>query len=168
MKNKYYNSYPLPLVMTANLLSLLIYLFGLYIISFLGKSALTLFAFYILWLEYRVLSYSCRNCCYYGKLCAFGKGKLCALFFKKGNPKIFAQRTATWKDILPDFLVFLIPFTIGNLVLLKNFNLHLSLSLLALFLLSFFGTPLIRGKLSCKYCKQRERGCPAEKLFRKK
>jgi len=29
------------------------------------------------------------------------------------------------------------------------------------------GNYLVRSRIACKYCKQRELGCPAEKLFRK-
>jgi hypothetical protein len=36
------------------------------------------------------------------------------------------------------------------------------------FLLTFIGNGLVRGSLACKYCKQREIGCPAEQLFNKK
>jgi F0F1-type ATP synthase membrane subunit c/vacuolar-type H+-ATPase subunit K len=34
--------------------------------------------------------------------------------------------------------------------------------------LTTIGNGYIRGNLTCKYCKQREIGCPAEQLFSKK
>jgi len=36
-----------------------------------------------------------------------------------------------------------------------------------LILLTSAGNSYIRGSLACKYCQQRELGCPAEKLFNK-
>jgi len=42
-----------------------------------------------------------------------------------------------------------------------------SFMFIILFFLFFGGTAMIRGNLVCKYCKQREIGCPAEKLFNK-
>jgi len=37
-----------------------------------------------------------------------------------------------------------------------------------LLVLSFGGNAFIRGSFACNYCKQKEIGCPAEKLFSKK
>jgi hypothetical protein len=39
--------------------------------------------------------------------------------------------------------------------------------ILALLLLGFMGNALVRGQLACRYCKQREIGCPATQLFTK-
>jgi hypothetical protein len=38
-------------------------------------------------------------------------------------------------------------------------------ALAVLIALSFVGNAVLRGSFACKYCKQREIGCPAEKLF---
>jgi len=35
----------------------------------------------------------------------------------------------------------------------------------ALVMLSFVGNAVIRGSFACKYCRQREIGCPASRLF---
>jgi hypothetical protein len=43
------------------------------------------------------------------KKCAFGKGKLSSLFFKKGEaPELFCNKKITWKELIPEMLV---PFT---------------------------------------------------------
>jgi hypothetical protein len=117
-------------------------------------------------LEIRLLRKSCVNCYYYGKRCAFGKGKLCSLFFKKGNKEGFTG-DFTWKDLIPDMLVAIIPLLIGITRLIVGFNwLLLSLIILLFFLVST-GNGFIRGSLACKYCKQREIDCPADKMFNK-
>jgi hypothetical protein len=67
--------------------------------------------------------------------------------------------------MLPDFLVFLVPAVSGIILLVISFEWQLLALVAALFILSFSGNALIRGSFACKYCKQREIGCPAEKLF---
>jgi hypothetical protein len=111
------------------------------------------------------LKTSCVNCYYYGKSCGFGKGKLCSLLFKKGDPRRFVERTASWREVLPDFLVFLIPVGGGIVLLIQDFKWPLVIALAVLVALSFGGTAIVRGTFSCQYCKQKDIGCPAEQLF---
>jgi len=114
-----------------------------------------------------LLKKSCVHCYYYGKNCGVGRGKLCALFFKKGDPKKFIKTDITWKDLLPDLLVAFLPILFGIFYLIGNFSLIILLLIIALFLLSSLGNAMIRGHLLCPYCKQKQIGCPAEKLFNK-
>lgn len=166
MKEKtYYENYPLWIVLLSNIVSFAIYATRAFVIYKVGWIWLILYAFYITWLEIRVLRRSCVNCYYYGKTCAFGKGKLSCLFFKKGDSNRFNQDKITWKDIVPDFMVSLIPIATGVILLVINFNWLLLSIVLVLLLLTFIGNRLIRGSLACKYCRQREIGCPAEQLF---
>ncbi len=168
MMSKTYVSYPIRYVLISDLVSLLIYGLGLYIVSRLGMLWTLAFIAYILWLESRVLRSSCRYCYYYGKFCAFGKGKICALLFKKGDPKVFTKKKITWKDLLPDLMVVLIPTLCSTyLLLVHTFTWPLLTASLALIILGFMGNALVRGSIACKYCKQRQLGCPAEKLFNK-
>ena len=89
------------------------------------------------------------------------------MVFKKGDINKFCKKQITWKDIIPDFMVSLIPAIIGIILLIKNFN-WITLSLvIVLFILTFIGNGIVRSKLACKYCKQRQIGCPAQKLFEK-
>jgi len=120
---------------------------------------------YILILEFRLLSGHCVDCYYYGRTCAFGKGRVSALFFPRGNPEKFSRMTLSWKNIVPDFLVFIIPVLSGILLLVMDFTWTIFVLVIALFLLGFLGNALVRTHLACRYCKQREIGCPAEKLF---
>ena len=124
-----------------------------------------LYVVYIFGLEIRLLAKSCKYCYYHGKLCAFGKGKCSALFFRKGKPENFLKTEITMKDIIPDFLTFIFPLIGGIVVLLSNFSWLVVVLLAILVILGFGGNAVVRGSFACKYCKQREIGCPAEKLF---
>jgi hypothetical protein len=48
-----------------------------------------------------------------------------------------------------------------------KFDFTLLFAAIILIVLTTVGNGFIRGKLTCRYCKQRELGCPAEKLFSK-
>ena len=126
------------------------------------------FVAYILFIEVRLLAKSCKHCYYYGRFCAFGKGKCSALFFKKGNPDEFLKTEITMKDIIPDFLTFIFPLIAGIFVLISNFSWFIVVLLVILVVLGFGGNSVVRGSFACKYCKQREIGCPAERLFNQK
>lgn len=167
-KSKSYENFPLWIVLLSNILSITIYLIGLYVFLQFGILFAILFFIYILWIEIRLLAKSCRYCYYYNKICAFGRGKCCALFFKKGDPKKFIKTKIAMKDILPDFLVFILPLIGGIILLLSNFSWLVVALLAILVILGFSGNAVIRGSFACKHCKQREIGCPAEKLFSKK
>ena len=156
------------MVAVTNAVQIAIYAIGAFILYQFGLVWSVAYLLYVAWIESRVLRKSCVNCYYYGKFCAFGKGKLCGMLFKKGDPKAFLRPNITMKDIIPDFLVSLIPIGAGIVLLLGGFSWHVAVSVVLLFLLGFAGTAAVRGKLACKFCKQREMGCPAERLFNKK
>ena len=73
----------------------------------------------------------------------------------------------SWRDLVPDFMVTLIPLGVGITMLIRSFSWLVLLLIVAFVLLGSVGTGLVRGQLACKYCKQRELGCPAERLFGK-
>ncbi|VVB73910.1 Uncharacterised protein [uncultured archaeon] len=164
---KCYEDYPLWIVLVSNLLTFSIYLIGAYILYQLGLVWLVLYLAYALFLEIRVLQKSCPDCYYFGKTCAFGKGRLAPALSRKGSAK-FSDRQITWKDVLPDFLVSLIPMIVAIGLLVMNFSWLMLALLISLLLLGFVGTAFVRGQLACNHCKQRELGCPAERLFSKK
>lgn len=162
-----FDHYPVWIVVFSNMVSLSVYLSGLMIMVHLGWLALFIFGFFILSLEYRLVSRHCVDCFYWGKTCAFGRGKLSARLFKKGDPVRFCSHQMTWKDMIPDLLVFLVPFITGIVLLIQDFNILLLMLVIMLGLLSTVGNSFIRGSLACRYCKQRDLGCPAEQLFNK-
>jgi hypothetical protein len=166
--NKSYENFPLWIPLLSCALSLSIYALGTIIFSQLAMLFVVLYLMFCLWIELRILQESCVNCYYYGKTCGLGRGKLCALLFKKGNPEKFVDKEFTWKDLIPDFLVLIFPLIGGIIILIRNFA-WLVLVLMVILAVLWLGVnALIRGSLACMYCKQKElTGCPAEQLFNK-
>ena len=162
---KRYENFPSWIVLLSNLVNLLIYGLGIYILLGFGWIWATFYLIYILVLEFRIMRYHCVDCYYRGKVCGFGKGLLSAFFFKKGEPARFCGKQMTWKNMIPDMLVSLIPTMAGIVLLILKFDMWTLIAILFLLILTTSGNALIRGKLTCKYCKQRDLGCPAEKLF---
>jgi hypothetical protein len=70
--------------------------------------------------------------------------------------------------MIPDLLVSLIPLLIAIGLMIIKFNLIILFATIVLVALTTIGNGFIRSNLTCKYCKQREIGCPAEQLFSKK
>ena len=164
---KIYQNFPLRIVIVCNLLPILIYAGGATILAGFNLWISLAYLLFCLWLEYRVLKYSCANCYYYGKICGSGKGKLCSLLFKPGDPQAFVQKEVSWIELIPDFLVSLIPLVGGVILLILNFDWLTVVLLILLLSLTFGGNAVVRGNFMCKHCRQRELGCPAEKLFNK-
>ena len=164
---KTHENFPAWIVILSNLVSILIYTSGFIITLRLGWIAAVLYLVFILAFEYRLISKHCVNCYYWGKTCGFGKGRLSALLFKRGDPVKFCIKEMSWKDLIPDLLISLLPFIICIILLIIKFDFVLSFAAFLLIALTTFGNGFIRGKLTCRYCKQRELACPAEKLFKK-
>ncbi len=162
-----YENYPSWIPAIAIFFQLSVTLTGVVIISRLGSIWLILYLIYIGILEFRLLKKSCTSCYYYGKICFSGKGKLSSLFFQKGDPESFAGKDISLKDIIPDILVPVIPVVVGTVLMIRDFRWYLLFLVVALILLTFLGNGLIRGSLACRFCSQREIGCPAEQLFTK-
>lgn len=163
-----YENYPGWIVLLSNLVSLSIYFIGAYILSGLGLFFSLLYILYCLLMEIRLLKDGCVNCYYYGKNCGFGKGRLSALFFKQGDISKFTQRKMDWKDMIPDLMVSVFPLVGGIILLIIDFSWIILALMIVLVMLSMAGNAFIRGSLTCSGCKQRELGCPAEKLFNEK
>jgi hypothetical protein len=111
---------------------------------------------------------SCKHCYYYNRVCGLGKGKIASLVTKKGASKKFTEREVTFLDLIPDFLVGIFPIVGGIILSVLDFSLIRIGMIILLVILSVGGTAVIRGSFACKYCKQREIGCPAEQFFSKK
>jgi hypothetical protein len=165
---KTYENYPVWFVFLSNLLTLPIYFLGAYIIWDFGWIYALLYISYCLALEIRLCMMSCIDCFYYGKLCFSGRGKIAALFFKQGDPKRFICKAITWKHLIFDFLVPLIPIFAGIALSIIDFNWWRLAAIIALIILGFPVTGYLRGSLACKFCRQRELGCPAEQMFNPK
>ena len=160
-----FERYPLATVVVANAVAWSIYGIGTAIMARHGAAPALVYAACCLWVEFRVLTKSCRNCWYYGRRCGFGKGTLCALLFPKGDPEDFLRKEITAWDLVPDFAVGLLPVVAGAVLLVRRFSWPLLGLVLALLLLTTAGNAFVRGVLVCRHCRQRELGCPAQRLF---
>jgi len=160
-----FENYPAWMVLGSNLLSISMYLIGAAILYQIGLIWLVLYVLFILLLELQLVKGHCVDCWYYGRTCAFGKGRMSCMFFPKGTPEQFKKQTITWKDIVPDFLVFIIPLLVGIALLIHDFSWILLVLIIILFFLGFMGNAVVRSQLACRYCRQREIGCPAQRLF---
>ena len=105
-----FENYPIRIVLISNVVSLLIYSIGIFILFKLDWIVAAFYLTYVFILEFRVIRYHCINCYYWGKTCGFAKGRISSLFFKKGNETKFCTKEMKWVDMIPDLLVFLIPF----------------------------------------------------------
>ncbi len=168
MKTATFEDFPWRMIAISNAINLGIYAIGFSMMSHLGIVWGLLYVAYGVWLEWRLLSRSCRYCYYYGRRCAFGKGAVCSWFFSKGSAETFCAKQISWRDIVPDFMVSLVPAAAGIIMLIRNFSWAILLAVAFLLLLGTAGTGMVRGRIACKYCKQREIGCPAEQLFSKR
>ncbi len=165
---KPYEQFPAAMILVSILVTISLYAVGAAILSGFGIAAIALYLLYCLGVEFHIMQKSCVDCWYYGKWCAFGKGKAAPLFFAKGDPTRFSAGQITWKQLLPDMLAALVPLVGGEVLLVLAFSWSTALLIVALVVLSFGGNYVVRSKIACKYCKQREIGCPAERYFAKR
>ncbi|HTX17756.1 MAG TPA: hypothetical protein VMG34_03765 [Bacteroidota bacterium] len=163
-----YERYPVSTVLIANTVSVLVYVAGIILCSRVNFYAGWLYAAYCLWMEYRLLRGSCVNCYYYGSRCAFGRGKLSGILFRKGDPARFSDREFTWKHLWPDMVLLGIPLFAGMIRLIIRVDIISIAAMAVILLLSTMGNAFVRGTLACDHCAQRELGCPAAKLFKVK
>jgi hypothetical protein len=161
-------NFPWWVVTLSNLVSLGLYGLGFSIMIRLGYVAAIAYLVYVAVLEYRIMRYHCVDCYYWGRTCGFGKGRISAILFQKGDASKFCNRSMTWKDMIPDLMVTLIPFITGIVLLIIEFNFIILAALVLLVLLTTMGNGFVRGKLTCSYCMQKDLGCPADALFNKK
>ncbi len=164
-----YENFPKRIVVLTVSYTVIMYAIGAYLLACLPLGLIwsILYIAYVILMEILILKKSCVNCYYYGRLCGFGRSKLCTLLFKQGNPQKFTEHEANWLDILPDFLIMIFSVVGGIILLILNFNLLPLILLIVLVVLYLMGNAIIRGSITCKCCKQRELGCPANKLFEK-
>jgi len=163
-----YENFPISLVVASVLVNVSIYALGAFILAGLGTIMMALYLLFCLGHEIHVMKMSCVDCYYYGKWCAFGKGKAAALFFKQGDPQSFPTKPMSLKDLTTDMLVVIFPLVGGIALLIRDFSWTTAIALVLLLALSFGGNYLIRSRVACAGCKQRELGCPAEQFFSKR
>ena len=164
VKAETYESYPLTGVILCNLFDAIIAVLGALIILPYGLHVSILYLIYVLYQEFSIFREGCVHCYYYGKRCFCGKGVCAAKMFKKGDPKVFTQSVLTWKSMLPMFMITILPIVLGVILLVIEFDWILLGMIVAIGVLGFPAQAITHG-WACKYCKQREIGCPACDLF---
>lgn len=167
-KTSRYEDFPLWIPLIAVLVSVISYSIGAMILSGFGIIFALLYIIYCIFVELYVIFRSCKDCWYYGRICGLGKGKIAPLFVKKGDTKKFADRDISTIHLIPDFMVVIFPLIGGVVLLVLDFSFVLLGLLIILAIIFFSGTALIRGTFACKYCKQKDMGCPADEIFNKK
>ena len=168
IKSKSYEDFPLWIPFIAIFVSLIGYSIGAIILSVFGIIFSILYLIYCLGAELLVILRSCKDCWYYGRICGLGKGKIAPLFVKKGDTEKFADRDISMIHMIPDFMVVIIPLVGGVILLIRDFSIVILFLMIILAVLFFGGTVFIRGNFACKYCKQKDIGCPAYTIFNKK
>lgn len=162
-----YESYPLHIVILFILVSLLVFFSGLYLLYLIYPLLSLVFLLYLIYLEVSIYREGCRYCYYYGKRCAFLRGKIVKLFLKKGDPKKFSEKTVSFKDFIPNSLVNIIPLIAGIYLLIKDFNWIILIIAIYPVIILFIGNPILFGKLACPRCKQAV-NCPVCEFFKKR
>lgn len=162
---EYFEDYPKGIVVLSNIFALSIWAIGAFILFGFGLLFSVIFIIYCFLTEVSIYRGSCVNCCYYGKVCFSGRGKISALMFKRGDPHRFINRKVTFKDLLPDLMVTVIPIIGGIILLITSFSWLVLILIIVLLLLATGGNAIIRGRYACRYCRQRELGCPAQRFF---
>jgi hypothetical protein len=164
---KAFESYPASTVLVNNLASFATYLAGFYILLQIGALFGALFILYAIFMEFSVYREGCVSCYYYGKVCATGRGKIAPIFFKRDDPKKFCEKEVTWKNMLPQVLVVVVPVVVAVYLLIQSFSWPILGVMLVPILIWFFGNPTLYGKLNCPHCKQGRICCPAMEFFSK-
>ena len=162
---KAYENYPMWIVIVSNLVFLSVYFAGIYILYLVHPLLALLLFIYLVYMETAVYREGCVSCYYYGKVCAFGRGKIAKTFLKKGDPKKFLEKDVSFKDFIPHSLPSLVPLVAGIYLLIKSFNWFILILTIWPLIVMFFGNPIIYGELACQSCKQAKIGCPVCKFF---
>jgi len=166
-KPRVFEEYPLWIVLVINAVTVLAYAIGAYLLFLVGTAWGILYIAYLLFLEFRLYRESCVSCYYYGKLCAFGKGKIAARFFEVGDPNKFFEKELSPSDMIPQFLALIFPMAAGIILLFRTFSWEIFALMLLPPAIWFLGNPIIYGKLACPHCKQGRICCPANEFFSK-
>ncbi len=154
---QYYENYPRSLVAFSLLFSLIGLAVGLIVLTQLGAWAWAGYlALYLLEMA-AVLAFACTRCCYYGKNCGMGYGKLSALLFKKRAEEEFHKAMSHKVAGILLLVTFPLPILGGIGSLIVGFSLYRLFLFLVLIGLTVAGF-VTRPRLVCGHCKQGESG----------
>ncbi|HEY5494045.1 MAG TPA: hypothetical protein VIK15_05575 [Candidatus Anoxymicrobiaceae bacterium] len=157
------DEYPVGTVIAANLVMLAWIAIGTVCCYFFNKVAAWVYLGVALLLVYVVLRrLVCVNCCYYGKRCSAGWGKLSALMFKQGRVEDFNDGMGTMLAPAIYGLLTLVPLVLGTIAAIQHFSAIKPVFLAALLLLGIYSGAISR-KRACSRCRMRGycKGCAA-------
>jgi hypothetical protein len=167
-KFKGYECYPWWTVLLTNIVSLSVYAAGAYLLYLIWPWLALIFIVFMIYLETSIYREGCVNCYYYGRVCAFGRGKIAKVFLKKGNAKKFCEKEVGFKDFIPYSIANFIPLIAGIYLLILDFRWWILAIALWPLIVLFFGNPILFGELACKNCRQAEICCPVCQFFMKR
>jgi hypothetical protein len=154
---EYYENYPRSLVVFNLLFGLAGLAVGLIVLAQLGTWAWAGYLALYLLETAAVLAFACTRCCYYGKACGMGYGRLAALLFKKRAEEEFHKATSHKVAGILLLVTFPLPILGSIASLIVGFSLYrlfLFLVLLGLMAAGF----VTRPRFVCGHCKQAESG----------
>jgi len=167
-EKKCFENYPAWIVFITNLVYISVHLAGLYLVYLVWPVLVIPFLIYLAYIELSIYKHGCVNCYYYGKICAFGRGKIAKILLKKGDSKKFTEKTVSFKDFLPSSMPIVITLIAGIYLLLQGFSWIILILMLWPVIVMFAGNPVIYGELACQHCKQCKIGCPVSEFFMKR
>jgi len=154
---EHYENYPRSLVAFNLLFGLAGLAIGLIVLAQLGTWAWAGYLALYLLETAAVLAFACPRCCYYGRNCGMGYGKLSALLFEKGAEEEFHQATSHKVAGILMLVISPLPILGGIASLIIGFSLQRLFLFLALIGLMVAGF-VTRPRLVCGHCKQAESG----------
>ena len=157
------DEYPIGTVIAGNVVMLAWIAIGTVCCYFFNKIAAWMYLGVALLLVYVVLRrLVCVNCCYYGKRCSAGWGKLSAAMFKQGRIEDFNDSMGTTLAPAVYGLLTLLPLVLGTIAAVQHFSAIKPAFLAALLLLGVYSGAISR-KRACSRCRMRGycKGCAA-------
>jgi ABC-type branched-subunit amino acid transport system permease subunit len=154
-----YDNYPIRIVIL-NLVELFAALsVGLLLTAQVGWGVVLLYALLGCLGVVLSLAYGCTRCCYYGRACGMGLGKIAALIFSQRDEKEFGHvlsQTLAWSLL---GLMLALPLAAGLVSLTRGLDLPVLVAL-AIYLGLVVVIVLTHSRLMCGHCQQaRDKRC---------
>jgi len=161
-----YDNFPIRIVIL-NLVELLAALsVGLLLMAQMGWGAALAYALVGCFGVVLSLGYGCTRCCYYGRVCGMGLGRMAALVFSQRDEGEFGQtlsQTLAWTLV---GLVLALPLAAGLVSLNRGLSLPV-LAALAVYLGLVMVLVLTHSRLVCGRCQQpRDKRCSLGRMAR--
>lgn len=151
-----YDSFPIPLVAVNILTALGAATVGVMIVAWFGLWALLGYVIIGSLAVVLSLAFGCTRCCYYGRLCGIGLGKIASLMFRKRDEREFGKSVSQMVAWTLASVILVVPLAAGLISLRYDFTSR-QLLCLAAFLGLMTTMMLTHSRLVCARCKQTKR-----------